>query len=488
MMKKTFIVLLAVLCSVLFLAGPVSAEGEALPLKLSNYEKGLTDKSEKQKITVRGEVTVSCEKPLDSIYLIFYDKTTDLTLRAGDQEKIFTPKFLRQYIDITELFGSAQSELVLAFPEAAGLTELYGFSGDPPSWVQVWKEPCEQADLCLMTTHADDEQLFFAGVLPYYAGEKGFEVQVIYFTDHVNTPLRRHELLRGLWTVGVEHYPVISSFPDLYSKDGAKAENQLKSKGFSREDLVGFQVEMLRRFKPLVVVGHDPKGEYGHGQHIVNSATLQEAVKISANKEAYPESAEKYGVWDVPKTYLHLLEKDPIMMDWDIPLERFDGKTAFQMTQEGFRCHESQHKYWFRRWLYGSNGSISRAEQITTYSPCKYGLFRSLVGEDKEKNDFFENQPTYGQIREQGEAERRRMEEEKRKEEERKQAEEKAKQEAEQKKTSTAQKTQTVVATLKTEDPTDTEGIFWVIALVGSALCVLIAFVSLRGNGRKRRF
>ena len=25
------------------------------------------------------------------------------------------------------------------------------------------------------------------------------------------------------------------------------------------------------------------------------------------------------------------------------------------------------------------------------YSPCKYGLFRSTVGEDVEKNEFFEN-------------------------------------------------------------------------------------------------
>lgn len=486
-MKKIIFTLLAALFFAALLATPAFAETESLPLKLSSYEKLLTDGSEKQRVTVKEAITVTCETPVDSLYLIFYDKTADLTLRAGETEKTVAAPFLRQFISVSDLFGAPQSELVLSFSKNVGMLELYGFSEKVPSWVQIWQEPCEKADLCLMTTHADDEQLFFAGVLPYYAGEKGFEVQVIYFTDHVNTPLRRHELLRGLWTVGVEHYPVISSFPDLYSKDGAKAKSQLRAKGFSYEELVGFQVEMLRRFKPLVVVGHDPKGEYGHGQHIVNSATLQEAVRISADKEAYPESAERYGVWDVPKTYLHLLKDNPITMNWDVPLEHFGGKTAFQVTQDGFACHQSQHKYWFYRWLYG-NGSITRASQITTFSPCNYGLFRSLVGEDVEKNDFFENQLSYDQIREKEEAERLRLEEEKRKEEERKQAEEKAALEAEQKKTSTVQNTKASGTLQKGERPAETKKLFWIIAFAGAAVCVAAAFISFRSNGRHRRF
>ncbi len=449
-MKKIIVLFFSFFCIVPILSFSVFAAQDSVPLTISAYQKDLTDGNEKKKVTFQGQLTISSETPIDSLYLIFYDKTTDVVLTAGEEEKTVSASFLRQYISISQLFGEKQKELSLSFRESVGVTELYGFSDAPPAWVQVWENPCQQADLCLMTTHADDEQLFFAGVLPTYAGERGLEVQVIYFTDHVNEPLRRHELLRGLWTVGVKHYPVIGPFPDLYSKSGEVAENQQKANGFSREDIVGFQVEILRRFKPLVVVGHDPLGEYGHGQHILNSETLREAVLASANAQAYPESAAQYGVHDVPKTYLHLWQENPITLNWDIPLEKFGGKTAFQVTQEGFLCHDSQQYTWFRRWLNGNSGEITRADQIQTYSPCSYGLFRSLVGEDVEKNDFFENQLSYAEIRQKEEEERLRreeeerlrLEEEKRKEEERKKAEaaekariEKEKREEEQKKT-----------------------------------------------------
>ena len=48
---------------------------------------------------------------------------------------------------------------------------------------------------------------------------------------------------------------------------------------------------------------------------------------------------------------------------------------------------------------------ITKATQITTYSPCKFGLYRSLVGADVQKNDFLENITTYAQ-QEQQEQER----------------------------------------------------------------------------------
>lgn len=480
-MKKTFGLILFLLCATLILSLPVFGAEDSLPLTLSAHQKDLTDGNEKKKVTVKGELQISSDTPMDSLYLIFYDKTTDLVLTSSDREATVSATFLRQFISLSELFGEKVTELTLAPKENVSLTELYAFSDVPPAWVQVWEAPCEKADLCLMTTHADDEQLFFAGILPTYAGERDYEVQVIYFTDHINEPIRRHELLRGLWTVGVTHYPVIGPFADLYSKSGEVAENQQKSRGYSHEDIVGFQVEMLRRFKPLVVVGHDPLGEYGHGQHILNSATLQEAVQISANPEAYPESAQQYGIHDVPKTYLHLYEENPIVMNWDVPLEKFGGKTGFQVTQEGFLCHDSQQYTWFRRWLNGNNGEITRADQIDTHSPCKFGLFRSLVGEDVEKNDFFENQLSYEQTRQKEEEERLRreeeerlrLEEEQRKEEERlrAEAEEKARVEREKKEAEEKKAKETLV----------------LIATVGIGGLVLIVFIVIAIRAKRRK-
>ena len=35
-------------------------------------------------------------------------------------------------------------------------------AGELPDFVQIWNPPCEKADMMIITTHSDDEQLFFA--------------------------------------------------------------------------------------------------------------------------------------------------------------------------------------------------------------------------------------------------------------------------------------------------------------------------------------
>ena len=83
-------------------------------------------------------------------------------------------------------------------------------------------------------------------------------------------------------------------------------------------------------------------------------------------------------------------------MDFDTPLQAFDGKTAFEVSQEGFGCHKSQHWTWFYKWMYGTDDNpISKAADIKTYSPCHYGLYESKVGMDELGGDFFENVQTY---------------------------------------------------------------------------------------------
>lgn len=394
-MKKLCITALFALLFAALLILPVHADEEALPLEISPVLRLLTDGKEGAPATVSAPLEIKSEEGMSALYLAFYETPVNFTLSDGEKTVAVEGKYLRRFVDVRALFEKKLTSVTLTFEGDARLIEIYAYGTRIPAHVQRWEEPCEKADLCLMTTHADDEQLFFAGVLPYYAGEKGYEVQVVYFTDHKNEPGRRHELLAGLWEVGVTHYPVISAFPDLYSTTLAAAENQLNTRGFTHEEIVNFQVEMLRRFKPKVVIGHDPEGEYGHGQHRLNTATLMEALELTSDESYHPESVEAWGTWDVPKTYFHLYGEGQIEMNWDIPLEYFGGKTAFQKTQDGFSHHASQHYTWFRSWLLGANGQISEATQIATHSPCKYGLYRSTVGDDVEKNDFFENVLTW---------------------------------------------------------------------------------------------
>ena len=371
----------------------ISGVGEGISKRLSdgNY-------NTYNSLGENASLTVSCDEDIASLYIIFdrvYGEFSLSDTASGKSVVCGKDSFLHTYLDVTALLGEGVKSVRLDFTSGeVSLADIYAFgAGEVPEWVQRWKKPCDgEADLLLLSSHSDDEQLFFAGILPYYAGERGLSVQVVYFTHHFDTHNRPHEQLNGLWTVGVTHYPIISEFPDLYSESLSYARQQFKWAGYTDDDFVAFQVEMIRRFKPFVVVGHDINGEYGHGTHMLNTDTLMRALELSADENSYPESAERYGIWDVPKTYLHLLEENEIIMDWDAPLEHFDGKTAYQMSIEGYGAHISQHWTWFTRWLKGTDAApLEGAFAIKDYSPCKYGLYRTTVGADLKKNDFFEN-------------------------------------------------------------------------------------------------
>lgn len=354
---------------------------------------------ESVKIKNGGHITLAHEEGIGSVYLVFGLEygSFSVTDETGRTEAVGENGFLHEFLDLEAVFGHAPQEVTLTFDNGeAQLCELSAFtSGQVPDWVQQWQLPAEgNADLVLFSTHGDDEQLFFAGMLPYYSAELGYNVQVVYMTDHRNMTMRRsHEMLDGLWAVGIRNYPVFGPFGDYNTRSLAETYQKYSNKGITREDILTFVVENVRRFRPKVAVGHDLNGEYGHGMHKVYAELLCEAVEISNDPAQFPESAEAYGTWDVPKTYLHLYPENEIFLDWDIPLQSFDGMTAYQVTKElGFPCHVSQQTYY--SWYF--NG-IDSAADIPEYSPCEFGLYRTTVGEDTAKNDFFEHMTTHAQ-------------------------------------------------------------------------------------------
>ena len=435
---RRFAILVFAVCFLFSLAASLAAVGaeetptEAVELTASasivcpdGSVSALTDSREDTytALPAGAAVTITSETGIASLYVIFDRICGAWTLSDGTTEILCgTNGYLHEFIDVAERLGHSPNSLTLTFAERdCSLSEVHLFGdGAVPSWVQIWEPPCEEADLLLFSTHIDDEHLFFAGVLPYYAVERALDVQVVYFTDPFQYHERPHEQLNGLWTVGVRHYPLSGDYVDMRSYSSAEAYAHQKSFGFTRDDMIRSQVELLRRFRPQVVVGHDINGEYGHGQHMINCETLMEGLDLAADASYDPDSAAQYGVWDTPKAYIHLWEENPIVMDWDVPLESFGGRTAFQVSQEGFRCHKSQIVFWLGGWMFGNNGSITKASQIATYSPCRYGLYRTTVGPDVEGGDMFENiSRSYAEIRE----EAARQEEEARLEEIRRQEE-----------------------------------------------------------------
>lgn len=250
--------------------------------------------------------------------------------------------------------------------------------GDVPAWVEQWQPFEGKADLMVLVAHADDELLYMGGVIPYYSGEMGKKVIVVYIAQM--NGFRNVELLDGLWHCGVRSYPEMptSKFKDQWCTGLKKCLSI-----WNEEKLLSYVTELIRKYQPDVIVTHDVNGEYGHGAHKACSYAVQKCVEKAADPNAYPESAAQYGPWQVKKAYLHLYESDLGMIDfdWRQPLEAFGGKNAFEIADEAFKMHRSQ----------AASGKY-KVEDFGKYDNSLFGLFYSTVGNDTPGvNDLFEN-------------------------------------------------------------------------------------------------
>lgn len=328
---------------------------------------------------------ISSDSEIYGIY-IKYDRvppSCSVVSNGETKEKIDTG-FLHQFIEV-----NGQKNVSVYYDTSAVVADVYVFnSNETPDWVQKW-QLLDKADIMICPTHSDDDQLYFAGMIPWCVAN-GYRTQVVYFTNHWNTHERPHELLDGLWTCGLNYYPYISNLPDLYCMGEEDAYRVFSYVGYTVDDFTSFYVEMFEKYNPLVVACHDLYGEYGHGAHIINTKAVIAAL----------DRCETEGLWDVQKTYIHLYGENTVTFDWDEPLEYFGGKSSFNVSQEAFQCHKSQHRFEsLYHWIYGDsiNNYIVKAKQITRYSPCVYGLYRTTVGYDTEVNGLFENVITYGE-------------------------------------------------------------------------------------------
>lgn len=283
--------------------------------------------------------------------------------------------FLHDYIRLPEAVTGLTFQFQEEGKHRVGRLDVFTY-GTAPEGVQDWQLPCETADILVFPTHADDDTLFFGAVISYYAIEKGLTVQTAFLTDHYYEPFRNHERLNGLWEMGVRHYPILTKARDYSTKSLKEAEI------FHRNDgLLEWQVEQIRRFEPLVILGHDIEGEYGHGQHKLNTHYLIQAVELAADEAQFPESAQQYGLWDAPKLYLHLYEENRITFNVNTPMEQdASGRTPFEVAQDAYLCHVSQQKY-----------SYCVSQDPNSAMDCThFGLYRTLVGYDTG-NDLMEH-------------------------------------------------------------------------------------------------
>ena len=320
-------------------------------------------------------VTVQCDTPMYGVYIFWEQPPCNYYVNTGSTTQV------------GGLFGCLQEYFAFSVPMTEFNIEMTGFSmlryirvfgeGELPPDVHRWKAPLDKADVCVFSTHADDDVIFFGSLIADCV-DRGLAVQVCYMVKHYSEQPRPHELLNALWEMGIDHYPINGGFLDYYVTDLDEAYEK-----FEQENVVGYVVECLRRFKPSVAVGHDPEGEYGHGAHRVFSESLQIACGLSGDSQYYYRSANNYGTWEVPKVYLHSYGADPLTIDVERPLETFGGRTAFDVANDAMLCHESQLRYETRPTL--------EDNKHPRYDCRKFGLYRSLVGDDTGLNDIMEN-------------------------------------------------------------------------------------------------
>ncbi len=255
--------------------------------------------------------------------------------------------------------------------EGNAMVELRVYEeGKIASMVQNWEPLPEKVDLMLIVAHKNDELLSLGGSMTF-ASLNGKTCAVVYMTE--NSRQRYAEGLDGMWTCGLKNYPIFLTYED------EKIRNYAENIRLWGDGALSDIVEVIRRYKPDVIITHDIEGEFGHKQHVLTCDLVRQAVEITADPTQEAESAEKYGVWDVPKLYIHLYEENRLTLPWDEPREELGGFTINEWNYVAFE------KHWCQRQYYSMDGDGK------TYDCTCFGLYRSTVGPDVEKNSFFEN-------------------------------------------------------------------------------------------------
>ena len=391
-MKKWLIALLTLLALSLSVAFAAEANDITEDCKFKVCSSGrkytlMTDKKytsywESNKIkTPWIAITAPEGKPIAGLYVCFGNMPESWEIQTSDDGKDwFTAvpgdtRFLHAYVALPQPAQHVRLAVTSEKKTALRINDLFVLSeGDLPDWVQVWQPTEEKADIIFLSTHPDDELIFFGGAIPTYAVEQQRKVVVAYFTRSNTT--RSSELLNGLWHMGVRTYPVIGNFKDSYAKNLKAAYKSAGGKGKVNEWIVG----LYRQYKPEVVVTQDTNGEYGHKQHMMIADAAQNCIALAANEDEFTASTIAYGTWQVKKLYLHLYPENQITFDWTVPLKSMNGATGIELAEEAYTLHKTQ-----------ASSGMSVTETGTKYDNRVFGLAFTTVGEDVRKDDFLEN-------------------------------------------------------------------------------------------------
>jgi N-acetyl-1-D-myo-inositol-2-amino-2-deoxy-alpha-D-glucopyranoside deacetylase len=154
--------------------------------------------------------------------------------------------------------------------------------------------------LCVVA-HPDDETFGCGGTLAKYAGE-GVRVALICGTlgevGEISDPslasqdnlgeIREQELRAAADALGVSDLFILG-YRDSGMAGTPDNDHPNAFSGANRDDIVREVVRVIRQLNPQVVITFDPKGGYGHPDHIMAHKAAVEAFRAAADANRFPE-------------------------------------------------------------------------------------------------------------------------------------------------------------------------------------------------------
>ena len=327
------------------------------------------------------EITSPSETPICGLYVSWGKFITKWCIQAqnegGAWKTVYETEdeYYNQYIPLSQGYNAVR--LTCQSPDyehVVNISELRVFSeGELPSSVQQWKTLDGKADLVLLVTDPGDEFLFFGGLIPKYIAQ-GREVMLCVVVN-TDAPYKC-EMLDGLWQCGLTNYPYIA-----YFKPNMQATAKQQYAVWSEVQFVRHVSRIVRIYKPDVLVTHAIDGEGVDGGHkVCADAAIKSITTAMDNKYDVGYGVKLFGNWQLKKLYLHLYGSNRTVLDYDQPLDLFNGKTAEQMAEAAYGLQTYQNK---------KHASAQLGEGI--YDGSSFGLYFSTVGEDVTMNDLFEH-------------------------------------------------------------------------------------------------
>ncbi len=262
-----------------------------------------------------GVITFHTDTPCENLYMQFGITMKDFVLEEKVEGK-WTPFYQKDEAYINDVFPiGGRTDFRFKSKNTIKVINLELFAqGELPAHVQKWSEPAEKADILLIVAHPDDEILWFGGLMPYYAGELGKKVQVVFMTSEPG--YRRNELLDCIWTCGVKNYPIMGIYKD---KRTYEINDAFSFFGGEKNSSL-YIASLIRKFKPEIVITHDFHGEYGHNAHKATAKATQNAIFLSSDETQTSSKLKNLPPHQVKKFYVHLSDENPIYLDYNIPL------------------------------------------------------------------------------------------------------------------------------------------------------------------------